>query len=198
MVAVDWLIANWVETTAAILGLVGIGLQIKQNHWYWLTSILMVLMYIYVFFTTKFYADMAFQFYYLAVSIYGWYYWIKSKGNQKDEKLVVNKLNRNKIIISIAITIILFVVIYLILKHFTDSPVPIGDAFTTALSITATLLLAKKYIENWIYWIIVDAVSAGLYFYKGLYPTLILFTVLTILAVIGYAHWRKALKVDKK
>ena len=197
MVVVDWLIANWVETTAAILGLVGIGLQIKQNHWYWLTSILMVLMYIYVFFTTKFYADMAFQLYYLVVSIYGWYFWIKSKGKQQDEKLIVNKLNKKQLIISIAITAILFVATYLTLKYFTDSPVPIGDAFTTALSITATLLLAKKYIENWIFWIIVDSVSAGLYLYKGLYPTLILFTVLTFLAVVGYAHWRKALKVDK-
>lgn len=194
MVVVDWLIANWVETTAAILGLVGIGLQIKQNHWYWLSSILMVLMYIYVFYTTKFYADMAFQLYYLVVSIYGWAFWIKSRRKQDDTNLEVNKQNKKQATASIAITAILFVAIYLILKHLTDSPIPIGDAFTTALSITATLLLARKYIENWIFWIIVDAVSAGLYLYKGLYPTLILFSVLTILAVVGYAHWRKALK----
>lgn len=68
-----------------------------------------------------------------------------------------------------------------------------GDAFTTALSITATWLLARKILENWLYWIVVDLVSTILYVYKSLYPSAILFSVLTILAVVGYFKWRKAL-----
>ncbi len=207
MPLIDWLSANWIELTATILGLAGIGLQIKQNYWYWLTSILMVLMYIYVFYTTKFYADMSFQVYYLVVSIYGWYYWIKSerrpnKNRTKTEqentaKMVVKQLTKKQILISIGISVAFFVGIYFILKIFTDSDVPAGDAFTTALSITATWLLAKKYIENWIFWIIADTVSAGLYFYKELYPTFILFAVLTFLAIIGYGHWKKALNTQQ-
>ena len=181
---------DWVEIIAAILGLVGIGLQIKQSHWYWLTSILMVLLYIYVFYQAKFYADMSFQFYYLAVSIYGWYLWLAKRENN-DSKLTVNKLTKKSLSLSIIVSAILFALIYLILKRFTDSPIPAGDAFTTALSITATWLLAKKYIENWIFWIVVDAVSTILYIYKGLYPTAVLFTALTVLAFVGYFKWRK-------
>ncbi|HOL98307.1 MAG TPA: nicotinamide riboside transporter PnuC, partial [Bacteroidales bacterium] len=80
---------------------------------------------------------------------------------------------------------------YLILKNFTDSDVPLGDAFTTALSFTATWLLAKKYIENWFFWIVVNIVSTILYVYKGLYPTVVLFTILTLLAFVGYHKWKK-------
>lgn len=191
---IDWIITNWVEIIAAVLGLAGIGLQIKQNHWYWLTSILMVLMYIYVFYQSKFYADMTFQFYYLGVSFFGWYYWIKKKKTATQENTSpVQKLGKKQIWTCIIISAGLFVIIYLILNYLTDSPIPFGDAFTTALSITATWLLAKKYVENWIFWIIVDGVSTALYIYKGLYPTSILFTVLTILAFVGYFEWRKSL-----
>ena len=181
---------DWVEIIAAILGLAGIGLQIKQSHWYWLTSILMVLLYIYVFYQAKFYADMSFQVYYLIISIYGWYLWL-TKRETDESKLTVNRLSSKSLFFSIIVSAILFGIIYLVLKRFTDSPIPIGDAFTTALSITATWLLAKKYIENWIFWIIVDAVSTALYIYKGLYPTAILFTVLTVLAFVGFFKWRK-------
>ena len=76
---------------------------------------------------------------------------------------------------------------------FTDSKVPVGDAFTTALSITATWLLARKILENWLFWIVVDLISTILYVYKSLYPSAILFFVLTVLAVIGYFKWKKAL-----
>ena len=183
---------NWVEITAAALGLIGIGLQIKQSHWYWLTSILMVSLYIYVFYQSKFYADMSFQFYYLIVSIYGWYLWLKKhEKSDSGKQYSVNKLNGKQLTLSILISFVLFIVIYYILKHFTDSPIPIGDAFTTALSITATWLLAKKYIESWLFWIVVDAVSTALYIIKGLYPTAILFSVLTTLAIVGYYEWRK-------
>lgn len=192
MSLLSWLSANYVELTAAVLGLVGIAFQIKQNHWYWLTSILMVLLYIYVFFTAKFYADMCFQVYYLVVSIYGWWYWLKHKTENNSKQLVVNTLKFKEILLYILVTALLLVGIYFVLVNFTDSPVPFGDAFTTALSITATWLLARKYIENWLFWIIVDGVSACLYIYKGLYPTFILFVVLTMLAAVGYIHWRRA------
>ena len=183
---------DWIEIIAAALGLIGIGLQIKQSHWYWLTSILMVLLYIYVFYNAKFYADMSFQFYYLAVSIYGWYLWLTKRGDSNsDTRYTVNKLNGKQWAISLIVSQILFAGIYFILKCLTDSPIPAGDAFTTALSIIATWLLAKKYIENWLFWIVVDAVSTALYIVKGLYPTAILFAVLTVLAVVGYFKWRK-------
>jgi len=187
----NWIQQNWFETTAALLGLVGIFLQIKQNHWYWLTAIVMVCMYIVVFYDSKFYADMSFQFYYLFVSVYGWIFWFLGRSKSK-ENLSTTKLTSKQWILSASVSVVLFIIIYLILSKFTDSDVAVGDAFTTALSFTATFLLARKILENWLFWIVVDAVSTGLYIYKALYPTAILFFVLTILAIVGYIKWRKA------
>jgi nicotinamide mononucleotide transporter len=190
---INWLITNWVETIAAFLGLLGIFLQIKQNAWYWFTAIIMVLLYIYVFYVSGFYADMAFQFYYLVVGIYGWIHWVRTKNIAKEEKLQVFKLSKLHNLFALLASAVFFGIIYFILVNFTDSQVPLGDAFTTALSITATWLLARKILENWLYWIVVDLVSTILYVYKSLYPSAILFSVLTILAVVGYFKWRKAL-----
>lgn len=193
----NWFINNWIEFFAALLGFIGIFLQIKQNAWYWLTSIIMVVLYIHVFYISGFYADMSFQFYYLAMSIYGWYYWIKHKKKKIERKkeiyLLVNTINKKQFILYLLIGIILWVIIYIILLQ-TDSEIPLGDSFTTAFSIVASFLLAKKYLENWIFWIIVDFVSSFLYFYKELFMTAILFLFLTILAIIGYIKWKNNLK----
>ncbi len=193
---VDWILINRIELIAAILGIVGIFLQIKQNHWYWLTSIVMVSMYIFVFYASGFYADMSFQVYYLVISLYGWYYWITSKGKPKKAKtgnIKTTKLNLKQWIICLLAAVAFFVFIYWILKNFTNSTVPVGDAFTTALSFVATWLLARRILENWLFWIVIDIASTGLYVYKGLYPTAILFSVLSVLAFVGYFKWRKAL-----
>lgn len=190
---IDWLLKNWIETIAAVLGLIGIFLQIKQNHWYWLSAIIMVLMYIFVFYKAKFYADMSFQFYYLVISCYGWFLWLTKKSGKAEKKIHTSKLSLNQWLYSLLASGVFFVVIYLILKRFTDSDVALGDAFTTSLSFVATLLLARKILENWLFWIVVDVVSTGLYLYKGLYPTAILFTVLSGLAVYGYLNWKKSL-----
>jgi len=92
-----------------------------------------------------------------------------------------------------AVAIAMFFLYYFVLANYTDSPLPKADSFTTALSIVATWMLARKMIENWILWVIVDGVSAGLYFYKELYPTAILFVIYTIMAVVGYWQWRKSI-----
>jgi len=82
-----------------------------------------------------------------------------------------------------------------VLKNYTDSPVPIGDAFTTALGVTATWMLARKYLEQWLLWIVANAVSLGLYMYKDLYPTAVLFFVYLILAFVGYYNWKRMMKL---
>ncbi|MFO7879749.1 MAG: nicotinamide riboside transporter PnuC [Bacteroidales bacterium] len=198
MVLWDWLAGNYFELAAALLGVVSIFLQIKQNHFYWLVALVMVSMYIYVYYEARFYADMSLQIYYVIVSIYGWLHWVfgnnKKKTKEDEKKLPVSKLKRKEWLLSIAASITLFFIIWYILDKFTDSPVPIGDAFTTALSFVATWMLARKLIENWLFWIVVDVVATGLYVYKGLYPTAALFLFLSVMAFIGYFAWRKDLK----
>lgn len=145
-----------------------------------------------VFFQSKFYADMSLQFYYLGVSVFGWISWKAGKPENRKE-LPVKRTTPLSGVIILLIALILYFVYYFILTGYTDSPLPKADSFTTALSIVATWMLARKMIEHWWLWIIVDSVSAGLYFYKALYPTAILFVIYTIMAIIGYRQWKKSL-----
>jgi len=82
--------------------------------------------------------------------------------------------------------------------HYTDTQVPYWDGLTTALSIVATWMLARKKIEHWLVWVVVDAISMGLFIFKELYPTTLLFLVYTVLAVYGYAEWKKELVPEAK
>ncbi len=196
----DWLLNHWeqtVEIFGMISGLVYIFLEIKEKLFMWPVGIITSAFYIIVFFTSKFYADMGLQVYYLVISIYGWIYW--HRGNQKSQtkKLQVTRLTKKTAFILLLFTFGLFIIMSFILKKYTDSPLPYWDSFTTALSVTATWMLAKKIIEQWLIWIIVDLVSMGLYIYKHLYPTAFLFLVFTILAFVGYLEWKKQITTKK-
>lgn len=191
----SWIWANKIEVLGAILGLLYIFFSIRQHILTWPTGLLTSLLYTAVFFQSGFYADMGLQVYYVIISIYGWYYWLKgSKKEKEEEQLPATKMPKHLILKSILATVAIYVLILFVLIRFTDSTVPIMDSLTTALSITATWMLAKKYIEHWVIWIFVDLFSAGLYVYKALWPTVILFLVYTAMAFLGYIEWKKTLK----
>lgn len=192
----SWFWGNKIEVLGAILGLLYIFFSIRQHILTWATGLLTSLLYTVVFFESGFYADMGLQVYYVFISIYGWYYWLKGdklKTEEDDKQVPVKKIPRTVLIKSAVATILIYFMLLFILTRFTNSTVPIMDSLTTAFSITATWMLAKKYIEHWIIWIFVDIVSAGLYVYKNLWPTVILFLVYTAMAVIGYFEWKKDL-----
>lgn len=189
---INWIVENYFELIAAGLGFIAISLQIKQNVWYWLVSIVMVSMYIYIYIGAKLYADMSLQVYYLVISFYGWYMWLYgNKQNHHRSGLRVSAISGKMIKILSGIALFLFFFIAWILISFTNSDLPYWDSFTTALSFVATWMLARKMLENWLIWIVVDAVSVGIYVYKELYPTAVLFLVLTVLAFVGYKKWKK-------
>lgn len=192
----NWLIDNWLEVLGAITGLIYLYFSINQLIWLWPLGLVTSFLYIFVFFEARFYADMSLQVYYVFISIYGWVNWLKSPKENNDQNgggLLVRSIGRNYYIILILITFILTFAIGIFLSRFTDSPLPYWDAFTTSGSIVATWMLARKILENWIFWIVIDFVAMGTYVYKELYPTVILFLVYTILAFIGYSQWKKDL-----
>ena len=193
----EWLVSNKIELLGAILGIAYISFSIRQNILTWPTGLATSALYIVVFFQSKFYADMGLQVYYVGISIYGWYYWIKGKKPKNSTVVPVRQASKKMWFKLIAIAILLYFAILIILLNFTDSDVPFMDSFTTALSIIATWMLAKKYIEQWLIWIFVDIISAGLYIYKELWPTVILFAVYTVMAYLGYIEWRKDLKMER-
>lgn len=190
---IEYITTNAIELIGAVLSFIYLYLSVKQKSSLWIFGFLCSLFYIVVFFRSKFYADMSLQFYYLVVSVYGWISW--NSGKQKSGKeLPVKRTPIFQAIILLMVATVIYFIYYLILINFTDSPLPKADSFTTALSIVATWMLARKMIEHWFLWIIVDGMSAVLYFYKELYPTAILFIIYTIMAIVGYIEWRKTLK----
>ncbi|MDQ2177622.1 nicotinamide riboside transporter PnuC [Marinifilum sp. D714] len=185
----NWITDNIVEIIGTILGLLFLYLEIKQNKWLWPVGLLTSVMYIYVFFVAKLYADMSLQFYYVFISIYGWILW--ARGKQQEKELPVIRLNMNLFLKLLVTSIAIYALIAFILVNFTDGSIPYWDAFTTALSIVATWMLARKILEQWLVWIVVNSVSLGLYIYKDLNFTAILFFFYTTMAVVGYLQWKK-------
>lgn len=189
---ITWILENYVEIIATFTGLIYVYLSVKQNIWLWIFGIITSTLYIYVFFISKLYANMSLQFYYVFISLYGWILWSKNKSNNSKAELFVSKTNNKLAVVLLLITIVIFILYTVVLKK-TDSTIFYLDAFTTSASITATWMLARKKIEHWIIWIVVNIIYVGLYFNQELYPTLLLYAVYTILAVIGYFKWKKEL-----
>ena len=179
-----------IEIIGAVIGLVYLYLEFKANKWLWPVGVVMPIVYVWIFFQSKFYADMGVNIYYFFASIYGWILWSKYKKNNQEELLITHTPKKYFVPISI-IGILLFAIIAFILVRFTDSPVPYGDSFTTALSILGMWLLARKHVEQWWFWFFVNIISCALYLWKGLYTTSILFAIYSIISVFGYYKWRK-------
>ena len=188
----DWHI---LEIIGAGVGLVYLWLEYRASVWLWLTNIIMPAIYIFVYYESGFYADMGINIYYLVASIYGWVVWL-TKGS-KEKPMPITRTPRKYILPLSAVAVAAFAVIAWILITFTDSSVPYGDSFTTALSIVALWMLARKYVEQWLVWIVVDVVCTGLYLYKGLYPTAVLYGLYSVIAVAGYFKWKKMMDNGK-
>jgi len=187
----DWILSHWVELTGTIISFIYLYLEIKENYLMWLVGFLASAFYIIIFFQAKFYADMALQGYYLAISIYGIFYWTKIDENSSQTKPPIVRITGKTLMIVFAVSLILFAVLSQILSRYTDSPLPYWDALTTAFSITATWLLARKIIEHWFFWLGINLLSAILYFYKGLYPTFVLYIIYFVFSYVGYRQWNK-------
>lgn len=191
---ISWFSGNYVEVLGVVTSLIYLYFSVRQIIWLWPFGIISSALFILIFFNSKFYADMGLQVYYLGVSIYGWIYWSRGAVYQNEKStLPVSRISRQlALVLSVTGIVIMLGIVY-ILKNFTDSDVPWGDGFTTAGSIVATWMLARKVLEHWLVWIVVDSVAAGLYFYKGLYPSFLLYLIFTIIAVVGYFQWKRSL-----
>ena len=186
-----YLQTHWIEIVGAVLSLIYLYLSIRAKVSLWFFGIISSLFYIVVFYQTKFYADMSLQFYYVFISIYGWINWKRGEKENRAE-LPGTTLTRKLTFILIPATVVIYFIYYLILSRLTDSSIPKSDALVGALSVVGTWMLAKKLIENWLVWIAADALCVGLYIYKDLYPTAILFVIYTLMAMVGYRQWKKA------
>lgn len=185
--------ALWIEIFGVVTGILYVILEVRQNSLLWPLGLLTSATYIYVFFQGKFYADMGLQVYYVLISIYGWYYWSRGGERSDEGKLPVTRAGSRQLLLLLLIFFLAWTGIYFLLDRLTDSTVPLGDSFTTALALVATWMLARKIIEHWFLWIVANLVSIALYIYKGLYPTVILYAIYALMAVYGYLEWKKTM-----
>lgn len=186
----------YIEILAAVTGLFYLWFEFRASVWLWPVSIIMPAIYIFVYWNGGFYADMGINIYYLGAGVYGWLYWLR--GGEEKNNLPITRTPK-KYWLPMGVTAgVFFAAFAAILINFTDSTVPYGDSFTTAVSIVALWMLARKYVEQWLIWIVVDVVCAALYLYKGLYPTAILYAVYAVIAVFGYFNWRKMMDKGTK
>lgn len=186
---------DYLEIAGTIVGLLYLWLEYRASIYLWAASIIMPAIYIFVYYNAGLYADMGINGYFLLASIYGWLAWIR--GSQKTEQadLSIRHTPIHTIFPLFIIFLVAFFVIAWILVAYTNSDVPYLDSFTTALSIIAMWLLARKYIEQWLVWIVVDVVSCGLYIYKGLGFTAALYGIYTIIAIFGYFKWKRMMNL---
>ena len=187
---------NYLEIIGTLVGLIYLWLEYKASIWLWVANVVMPAIYVMVYYKAGLYADFGINIYYLIISFYGIYYWWKGRKQsrteqtkKREEELPITHTPMQTWKQLVIVSIALLVVIAFILIQYTDSTVPWMDSLTTALSIVAMWMLARKYVEQWLVWIVVDAISAGLYIYKELYFTAGLYALYTVIAYFGYKEW---------
>jgi nicotinamide mononucleotide transporter len=178
------------ELISFVLSVLTVLLNIRQNHWAWLFAIISSAAYGMVFFDARLYGDMGLQLVFIVVSVWGWYSWLH--GGAQRQALDVSRLDRAGWIGSMTGWLIGFVLLAFFLKTWTNTDVPYADGFLTAGSLLGQLLLSRKKIENWHAWIAVDILYVGLYLYKNLVLTAILYALFVVMAVIGLRAWDRA------
>ena len=187
----------WIELIATFFGFACVVLTIRRNIWCWPTGLVQVLLFIIIFYDAKLYSDLILHVIYVGLQIYGWNCWLAQRTLSDDAadlaEETVTSLSQSALTIWFAVTVIGTIVLGLSMKTFTDAALPFADAFTTVASLVAQYLLAHKKLESWLFWIAVDVISIGIYVYKSLIPTSVLYSAFLVLAIIGYVAWRRTM-----
>ena len=185
---IEYLQQNWLENLGIFTSLICIYLNTRQNVWGWFWAIVSSAIYGVIFYQAHLFSDMGLQGVFIMLSIYGWFSW-------KFGSIEKTVLSVSKIPLKISIICLIFLVIFTLtsgylFSQYTKASLPYLDSSLTATSLIATWMTARKYLENWFLWIFADIVYVGMYFYKGLNGTAVLYVLLIILAVKGYRDWK--------
>ena len=184
----DLLIDNLAEIIGVVLAIGYLLLAVRQIIWCWLAWILSSLLYLYVMFNAGLYMEAALQIFYVAMGLYGWMQW--RKGNTEDH-LVVRRWGLGHHLFAVSVILILTLLSGEMLSNYTTAAMPFMDALTTWGAIVTTYMVAKKLIENWIYWFVIDSISIYLFISRELYFTAVLFFVYLFIIIIGYRSWKQ-------
>jgi nicotinamide mononucleotide transporter len=182
------------EIFAAAVGAWSVWLSVRQNVLSWPTAIVNVVLYTIVFYEAKLYADMGLQVVYAVLSVYGWYQWLY--GGEGHTTLHVSRTSRSLAIRLALIAATSAVLLGSLLHRSTDAALPFMDSALTSASLVAQWMMTRKLLENWAVWIAVDVLYVGMFIYKGLYVTAVLYAVFLGLAVKGWIDWRNSIRAE--
>jgi len=194
---------HWLDILGTITGLVYIYQEYKASIYLWLTGIIMPVIYIFVYLDAHLYADFGMQVYYVLAAVYGFLTWQwnkfmkKGDGSRHTDELPITHMPLRAVIPAVAVFLVMWVGIYYILILFTNSTVPVLDSFGNALSIIGLWALARKYVEQWLIWIVADIELSALYVYKDIPFTAMLYALYVVIAVAGYRKWIQIMKKEK-
>ncbi len=182
---------SYLELIAVAFGLTCVWFMKKESVLAFPIGIVNVLIYVYIFFYAKLYANAGINGFFFIMSLYGWYNWTRKDSNE--DTIRITRCSRKEVMLNGIAAVVFFVIIRVLLVQYTTSRIPSWDAATTAVYIIAQWLLSRKKIENWILWISADSVMIGLCAWEGLYFSSFQYLVFTIIAVLGFREWRTKL-----
>jgi len=181
---------TWVELVACVLGVAMVVCNIRVNVLAWPLAGMSSLLYFALFWDSKLYGEASLQLFFAAVALWGWWQWLH--GTLDDgSKLRVRRLTPRALVVIAGLTLAAWPLLGALLDHVTDTDVPYADAFPTAASVAGQWLLGRQYVENWPAWIIVNAASIGVFAWKGLWLTVLLYALFGVMAVVGWRAWSR-------
>ncbi|MEK6688327.1 MAG: nicotinamide riboside transporter PnuC [Gemmatimonadota bacterium] len=183
------------EVVAVTFGIVSVYLSVRENIWSWPTALVNVSLYFLIFRRERLYADMGLQVFYAGISLYGWYHWLF--GGTGHSTLKVTRTPRALALTLPVLGVTAALGLGTLLARITDASVPYIDSTLTVTSLIAQWMMSRKYLENWIIWVVADVAYVGLFIYRGLLLTSFLYAVFLVLASKGYLDWRRSWERDR-
>ena len=184
---------TWLEVIAFVLALANIACNVFEIHWGWPLTIIASVLYAWLFYASKLYGEAGVNVFFAVAALWGWWQWLRGHRSGSSAPLRIARLDSQGIVITVVGWAVAWLGCALLLRAITDSDVPWADGFVTAGSVVGTVLLGRKFIENWPIWLIVNAASVALFAYKGLTLTVVLYVIFFGLAIWGWIGWRERL-----
>jgi nicotinamide mononucleotide transporter len=188
------------EATAVVFAIVYLLLAVRENVLCWLFAFIRTAIFTILFWDVSLLMDSALNVYYMAMAVFGWYQWTRGGSDDGDrpQALAVQSMSAGQHILTIIAIVMLSVTSGYLLSEHSHAAWPYVDSFTTWASVISTYLVTRKYLQNWLYWIVIDAVSVPLYIERGLSLTALLFVAYIVIAVVGYFSWRGHLRSGRQ
>jgi nicotinamide mononucleotide transporter len=180
---------TWLELVAFALALANIACNVFELHWGWPLTMLASALYAWLFYASKLYGEAGVNVFFIVAALWGWWQWLRGVSADSRQPLFITRLDGHGYMWCALCWALLWIASGLLLRAVTDTDVPWADGFVTAGSIVGTVLLGRKFIENWPVWLLVNAASVALFAYKGLQLTVLLYAMFFLLAIWGWMTW---------